>query len=158
MTLKQEQGELCTFELDGLLFGIDVQQTQEIITDQPVTPVPLAAHMVRGLVNLRGQIVTAIDLRECLGLAARPEGSRMVNLIVQHEGEPVSFLVDRMGDVISVDGSMFEPSPETLDRAVIELIRGACKLSDRLLLILDAGQIVRHAAALHAAPLSAATA
>lgn len=82
----------------------------------------------------------------------------MVNLIVQHEGEPVSFLVDRMGDVISVDGSMFEPSPETLDRAVIELIRGACKLSDRLLLILDAGQIVRHAAALHAAPLSAATA
>ncbi|MDA0587146.1 MAG: chemotaxis protein CheW [Planctomycetota bacterium] len=158
MTLKQEQGELCTFELDGLLFGIDVQQTQEIITDQPVTPVPLAAHMVRGLVNLRGQIVTAIDLRECLGLTARPEGSRMVNLIVQHEGEPVSFLVDRMGDVISVDGSMFEPSPETLDRAVIELIRGACKLSDRLLLILDAGQIVRHAAALHAAPLSAATA
>ena len=95
--------ELCTFELDGLLFGIDVHRAQKIITDQPVTPVPLAAHLVRGLINLRGQIVTAVDLRECLGLNARPEDARMVNLIVRHEGEPVSFLVDRMGDVVPVD-------------------------------------------------------
>mgnify|MGYP000530710750 CR=1 FL=1 len=149
MTTKHDPKELCTFELDGLLFGIDVQHAQEIITNQPVTPVPLAAHLVRGLINLRGQIVTAIDLRECLGLPPRPEDARQINLIVQHEGEPVSFLVDRMGDVLPVDESMFEPSPETLDPAVIELIRGACKLSERLLLILDVGRIVRHAAALH---------
>lgn len=151
MNLKSGNGQLCTFELDGLLFGIDVQQAQEIITDQPVTPVPLAAHLVQGLINLRGQIVTTIDLRECLSLPSRSEGARQVNLIVQHEGEPVSFLVDRMGDVITVDESMFEPPPETLDAAVVELIRGACKLSDRLLLILDVGRIIRHAAALHTA-------
>ena len=151
MNLKHGSGQLCTFELDGLLFGIDVQQTQEIITDQPVTPVPLAAHLVRGLINLRGQIVTAIDLRECLGLPARPEDYRTVNLIVQHEGEPVSFLVDRMGDVVSVDESMFEPPPETLDPAAIELIRGACKLSDRLLMTLDVRRIIGLAASLHAA-------
>jgi purine-binding chemotaxis protein CheW len=143
--------ELCTFELDGLLFGIDVHRAQKIITDQPVTPVPLAAHLVRGLINLRGQIVTAVDLRECLGLNARPEDARMVNLIVRHEGEPVSFLVDRMGDVVPVDESMFETPPETLDPSVIELIRGAYKLSDRLLLVLDVSRIVEHAAALHTA-------
>lgn len=151
MSVVKGHVELCTFELDGLLFGIDVQHAQEVITDQQVTPVPLAANPVRGLINLRGQIVTAIDLRECLGLTIRPENSRQVNLIVKHAGEPVSFLVDRMGDVLPVDESMFEPSPETLDPAVIELIRGACKLSDRLLLILDVGRIVRHAAALHTA-------
>jgi purine-binding chemotaxis protein CheW len=151
MNSTTEHRQVCTFELDGRLFGVDVQQAQEIITDQPVTPVPLAAHLVRGLMNLRGQIITSIDLRECLGLTARPENSRMVNLIVQHAGEPVSFLVDRMGDVISVDESMFAPSPETLDPAAIELIRGACKLSDRLLLILDVGRIIRHTAELHTA-------
>ncbi|MDA1163876.1 MAG: chemotaxis protein CheW [Planctomycetota bacterium] len=151
MKPKIGPAELCTFELDGRLFGVDVKQAQEIITDQPITPVPLAAHLVRGLINLRGQIVTAIDLRECLGLPERPENWRPANLIVQHKGEPVSFLVDRMGDVIAVDELMFEPPPETLDPAVIELILGACILSDRLLLILDVGRIIRHAAALHAA-------
>ncbi len=149
MTGQEEHAQFCTFELAGLLFGIDVQQTQEIITDQPVTPVPRAADSVKGLINLRGRIVSAIDLRECLGLESRPENSRQVNLIVQYNGEPVSLLVDRMGDVLSVDDSMFVPAPETVDPAAIELIQGAYKLAEGLLMILDVDRIVSKVMNLH---------
>jgi purine-binding chemotaxis protein CheW len=93
--------------------------------------------MIAGLINLRGQIVTAIDLRRRLELADRPADRLPVNVIVRAGDEAVSLLVDEIGDVLEVEEEMFEPSPETLQGTARELILGAYKLKERLLLVLE---------------------
>src|SRR4051794_11924307 len=117
--------QLCTFELAGLLLGIDVRQVQEVLADQPATRVPLAPAAVTGLMNLRGQIVTTLDLRRCLGLAPRPAEMPAMNVVVFAGDGPVSFLVDAAGDVLEVAETAFEPPPDTLRRQLRELVIGA---------------------------------
>ena len=129
--------KFCTFLLDGLFFGVEVLRVQEVIRYQEMTRVPLAPPVVRGLINLRGQIVTAIDLRRRLDLADRPDQMLPMNVVVRTEDGPVSLLVDEIGDVVEVPEDTFEEPPETLQGTPRELIRGAYKLPDRLLLILD---------------------
>jgi purine-binding chemotaxis protein CheW len=126
-----------TFHLDELLFGVDVTKVQEVIRYQELTPVPLASRVVRGLINLRGQIVTAIDLRRRLDLPERAAGRLPMNVVVRADDGVVSLLVDAIGDVVSVDEDSFERSPETLRGVARDLIPGAYKLRDRLLLLLD---------------------
>jgi purine-binding chemotaxis protein CheW len=135
-------GQYCTFYVDGLFFGVPVQQVQEVIRYQELTRVPLAAAEVSGLINLRGQIVTAIDLRRRLGLATRPAGQRPMNVVVRSEEGAVSLLVDEIGDVQEVEPTLFEPPPPTLEGPARQLIRGAYKLPDKLLLVLDTHQAV----------------
>jgi purine-binding chemotaxis protein CheW len=130
--------QYCTFYADGHYFGLDVLKVQEIIRYQEMTPVPLAPPVVRGLINLRGQIVTAIDLRRRLDLAERPAGQLPLNVVVRTDDGAVSLLVDEIGDVVVVPEDLFERAPETLKTAARDLIRGAYKLRDRLLLVLDA--------------------
>jgi purine-binding chemotaxis protein CheW len=137
------QTQYCTFFLDGLFFGVPVQQVQEVIRYQELTRVPLAAPEVSGLINLRGQIVTAIDLRRRLSLPPRPEGKKPMNVVVRNEEGAVSLLVDEIGDVQEADSSLFEPPPPTLHGPARSLIRGAYKLADRLLLVLDTQQAVQ---------------
>ena len=129
--------QYCTFTLDGLLFGIDVSTVQEVIRFQEMTEVPLAHRVVRGLINLRGQIVTALDLRRRFDLPERREGEHPMNIVVRTEDGAVSLLVDDIGDVVEVDGSIFERPPETLRGPARTLILGAHKLEHRLLLVLD---------------------
>ena len=132
-----EARQFCTFFLDGHYFGLDVLKVQEIIRYQQMTRVPLAPREVRGLINLRGQIVTAIDLRRRLDLEDRPDDQLPINVIVQAEDGAISLLVDEIGDVLEVSNETFERPPETLAGTARELILGAYKLPDRLLLILD---------------------
>jgi purine-binding chemotaxis protein CheW len=134
--------QFCTFYLGRQCFGLDVLKVQEIVRHQPLTRVPLAHPMVRGLINLRGQIVTAIDLRERLDLPPRDDGSEPVNVVVQTDDGAVSLLVDEIGDVLEVTEQHFERPPETLQGSAREQIHGAYKLSDRLLVILDPELIV----------------
>jgi purine-binding chemotaxis protein CheW len=134
--------QYCTFYVAGHYFGLDVLRVQEIIRYQEMTRVPLAQPMVRGLINLRGQIVTAIDLRRRLGLAERPADQLPINVVVQTDDGAVSLLVDEIGDVLEVSEKLFERPPETLKGEARELIRGAYKLQERLLLILDADRTV----------------
>lgn len=129
--------QYCTFYVDGQCFGLDVRRVQEIIRYQDMTRVPLAAPAVRGLINLRGQIVTAIDLRRRLDLNERPAGQLPLNVVVQTEDGAVSLLVDEIGDVLEVPEELHEGPPDTLRGTARELIRGAYKLSDRLMLLLD---------------------
>ncbi len=137
-----EEKQYCTFFVDGYFFGLDVRQVQEIIRYQEMTRVPLAPEVVCGLINLRGQIVTAIDLRRRLELSDRPSDQLPVNVVVQTEDGAVSLLVDEIGDVLEVSEDLFERPPETLRGIARELIRGAYKLRDRLLLILDTERTV----------------
>jgi len=128
---------VCTFYLDQQMFGVDVQSVQEVIRYQYMTEVPLAPDSVVGLINLRGQIVTAIDLRRRLGLPERDDDRLPMNVVVRSEDGPISFLVDKIGDVQEIDVENLESPPETLQDASSKLIRGAYKMKDRLLLILD---------------------
>lgn len=130
--------QFCTFSLNGLFFGIEVLEVQEIIRYQDMTRVPLAHATIRGLINLRGQIVTAIDLRERLNFPARSETDALpTNVVIRTEDGAVSLLVDEIGDVLEVEEDCFEPAPENLASGVRQLINGVYKLKNRLLLHLD---------------------
>ena len=139
--------QVCSFYLDGLLFGVGVQGVQEVIRYLEMTRVPRAPEVVEGLINLRGQIVTAIDMRGRLKLPVRPEGHLPMNVVVRSDEGVVSLLVDEIGDVLEVDDELFERPPETLQGAAREMIHGAYKLKDQLLLILDIERAVGVSAA-----------
>ena len=134
--------QLATFWLDGDLYGVEVAHVQEVLKSQGLTRVPLAPVAVAGLINLRGQVVTAIELRERLGRPPRPEGTDAVVVVVRLHGEAVSLLVDAIADVVDVDPADFEAPPDTLDGSARELIRGAFKLDGHLLLALDVHKAV----------------
>jgi purine-binding chemotaxis protein CheW len=129
--------QFCTFYLDKLLFGVELQGVQEVIRSLDMTKVPLAPGVVSGLINLRGQIVTAVDLRRRLELEPRPAGMLARNVVVRSEDGAVSLLVDEIGDVVEVEESSFEAAPETLRGSVRTMIVGVYKLNDRLLHVLD---------------------
>jgi purine-binding chemotaxis protein CheW len=134
--------QFCTFLVDGLYFGIEVLLVQEVIRFQEMTRVPLAHPAIKGLINLRGQIVTAIDLRRRLDLPDRLPGSLPMNVVVRTADGAVSLLVDEIGDVVNVEPGAFERSPETLSGIARELISGVCKLKERLLLVMDTEKAV----------------
>ena len=124
------------------LFGVEVETVQEVIRHLDMTGVPLAPDVVAGLINLRGQIVTAIDMRRRLGLPPRSTDVHPMNMVVRTEESAVSLLVDEIGDVLEVEGSAFEAPPDNLAPEARELIRGVYKLKDRLLLVLDTERTV----------------
>jgi purine-binding chemotaxis protein CheW len=138
--------QFCTFFLDNLLFGVEVQKVQEVIRYQEMTHVPLAPPVINGLINLRGQIVTAIDLRRRLGLPERETGKKPMNVVVRTSDGVMSLLVDEIGDVVEVEDGLFESPPGTLPQKSRELISGAFKLPQRLLLKLDTDKAVAAAA------------
>jgi purine-binding chemotaxis protein CheW len=126
-----------TFTVDNLLFGIDVLKVQEVLRCQEITKVPLAPPEVEGLINLRGQIVTAINARRLLQLPARTQGAKPMNMVIRRDGAAVSLLVDDIGDVIEVASDLFEPAPDNMPRSQTELLEGVFKLDGRLLLVLN---------------------
>jgi len=134
--------KLCTFVLDGQLCGVEVERVQEVLGQQEMTRVPLAPPAVRGLIALRGHIVPAIDLRRRLGLGEAPAELPLTNVVVRSGHEAVSLLVDEAGEVLDVEDGTFEEPPEALQGAPREVIRGAYKLDDRLLLLLDVDRAV----------------
>lgn len=135
-------GRLATFWADGLLFGVDVTVVQEVLTAQAVTPVPLAPAGVLGLLNLRGQLVTAVDARQRLGLPVRTEDDDTVHFVIRTEDDVVSLVVDRAGDVVEVGEATSEKVPEVVDEPIRALTTCAHKLDHALLLMLDAGRAV----------------
>jgi purine-binding chemotaxis protein CheW len=134
--------QFCTFFLKGQFFGVPVNEVQEVIRYQEMTRVPLVPTVIRGLINLRGQIVMALDLRRRFGMEDRRDSELPMNVVVRTNEGPVSLLVDEIGDVIEVGEEGFERAPETMKQAR-ELVRGVYKLPDRLLLVLDTARAVR---------------
>jgi purine-binding chemotaxis protein CheW len=130
----------CTFRIDGLYLGIDAGVVQEVLREQPVTPVPLAPPEVRGLINLRGQIVTAIDLGMKLGLA---RAERRMNVVVRTGPEAVSLLVDAIDDVVTLAAVDHAPVPSTVDPAVAAHLVATGTLDAELLLVLDPSAAAR---------------
>ena len=128
---------MVTFSLDGHLYGVDVDAVQEVLRGLPRTRIPLAPHTLAGLINLRGQVLCAIDLRAQLNLPPRDADDEPMLVVIRVAGEPVALLVDAIGSVVDVDTDQFEAPPDTLTGASRDMLLGAYKLEDRLLLALD---------------------
>jgi len=135
--------QLCTFHVDDLLFAIEVVQIQEVIRFEQITAVPLASRVVRGLINLRGQIVTAVDLRSRLNLPESDGEGAPMNVVIRLEEGLISIIVDNIGDVLEVDEGAFEPPPPTLPAHLRRVVVAVCKLPERLLLVLDPERAAR---------------
>lgn len=135
--------QICTFYLDNRLFGVDAHMVQEVIRYQEMTRVPLTSASVFGLINLRGQIVTALDMRMRLGYPQRPDGQLPMNVVVQSDDGAVSLLVDRIGDVIDVAANEYETLPDTLRGPIRDFVEGTFKLDKQLLLVLNTKDVVR---------------
>ncbi len=142
--MEQRAGtrQYATFMVDDLFFGVDVLRVQEVLRYQEMTAVPCSDGIIEGLINLRGQIVTALDMRRRLGLPRRTKGEAPMNVVLQSDDGAVSLLVDDIGDVIAVDPEGFEPPPATLEPAAREMLEGVYKLEGRLLLILETDQVL----------------
>lgn len=136
----------CTFHVGHLRLGVEVHRVQEVIRAQTMTRIPGASDIVRGLMNLRGQIVTALDLQRRLGLFDPDQPEPLMNVVIRTNDVPVSLLVHEIGDVLVVNGNSFEPLPETLQGIPRELISGVHKLEHELLLILDTEAVMQFAA------------
>ena len=134
--------QFCTFFVNGLFFGIEVLKVQEVIRYQEMTRVPLAPATIQGLINLRGQIVTAVDLRRRLELPPREADQLPMNVVVRSEDGAVILLVDEIGDVVEIQDDIYEQPPETLKGVARELVQWVYKLKERLLLILDTERTV----------------
>ena len=128
--------QFCTFHVSDLFLGIEVERVQEVLRDVDITPVPTAPPSIRGLINLRGQIVTAVDLRHRFGITETGDAASTI-LVLDTGSESLSLVVDRTADVVEVEDQSFEKPPDTLTGEARRLIRGAFKLKDTLLLALD---------------------
>lgn len=135
--------QLTTFRLTDELFGVDALHVQEILTYQEISPVPLAPDYVKGLINLRGQIVTVLDLRQRLGFEPLEDESTGMNLIVQSEEGPMSLLVDTIGNVLDIPAEQLVPPPGTVRGVAVQYIQAVCQLEDELLIVLDVDSILQ---------------
>jgi purine-binding chemotaxis protein CheW len=133
---------LCTFYLDGSYFGIAVEAIQEIMYSQETTRVAKAPAVIAGLINLRGQIIAALDMRARLGLSSRDLAAKPMNVIVRMPDCVLSLIVDRIGDVVAVGETQFEAVPDTVSEPTRSMLRGAYRLEDSLLLVLDLDRVV----------------
>lgn len=138
-------GTLSTFAVGGHWFGVPVETVQEVLRPQPLTRVPLASPSFGGLINLRGQVLPAVDLGHRLGLPPRAqqhELSALMNVVVRSGEDAVSLLVDTIGEIVTVRDADFETPPETVSGPGRDLLTGVYKLDHVLLLVLDVPRVV----------------
>ncbi|MBY0515780.1 MAG: chemotaxis protein CheW [Bacteriovoracaceae bacterium] len=134
------QTQYSTFLVAGRLYGIDVMSVQEVTMPMPLTNVPLSPPFVKGLINLRGQISTALDLRELLILPKdSPDGKMAV--VCKHEDCLVSLLIDQICDVVGVSNESFERTPDTIDPDARRFFKGVHKLPENILTVIDVKSI-----------------
>lgn len=134
--------QFCTFYLGSDLFGVPVLEVQEVVRQHDITQVPLAPAIVRGLINLRGNIVSTVDMRRLLRMEPLADSAESINVITRVSGGLVSLLVDHIGDVIDAPEDSFEAVPSVLAGDVRQIITRVCKLPGNLLMILNPGRIV----------------
>lgn len=140
--LSGDTSQLCGFKIMEGQYAIPVLEVQEVVKPQKVTPVPLGPEYVDGLINLRGQIVTAINLRVLFGLPRRENNDEYMNIIVRWGDSLYSLVVDEIMDVMDIENTSFEDTPDTIDDKLKKYIRGVFKLEDNLLTLLSLEKIL----------------
>lgn len=131
------KSDYVTIWLDGQMCGIPVLEVHDVLSKQVMTKIPQSPAAIAGVLNLRGQIVTAIDLRKRLNLADREDSNDEMNVVVEYQAEPYSLIIDKVGDVLSLSNDAFEKNPVTLEACWQEVSTGIFRLEEELLVILD---------------------
>ena len=139
---SDETEEFVTFTIAGQLFGIPVLQIQDVLSSYQITPIPLAPPEIKGSLNLRGRVVTAIDVRLRLGLAARPEEAESMSIVAENEGELYSLMVDSVGEVLALSQNAYERNLPTLDAKFRAFSDGIYRLDKQLLVVLDVNRLL----------------
>jgi purine-binding chemotaxis protein CheW len=134
--------EFVTFEVHDQLFGVSVHRVQDILIPQSIAWIPLAPSEVRGSINLRGRIVTVIDMRKRLGLPPRKTASRDMGVTVEHQHDLFTLLIDAVGDVIGIRSDRFEPTPSTLNARWRDVADGVYRLDGRLMVVLNVERLL----------------
>ncbi len=134
---------VLTLTVAGQLCGVPVLAVRDVLGPQTITRIPLAPPEVAGSLNLRGRIVTAIDLRRRLSLASRPPGGKPMSVVVEHQGELYSLLADVVGEVLSLSPAERAANPPTLDIAWKEVSLGVHRLGESLLVVLDVDRLMQ---------------
>ncbi len=134
--------EFVTFTIAGQLFGIPVLQIQDVLSSYQITPIPLAPPEITGSLNLRGRVVTAIDVRLRLGLSARPKEAESMSIVAENEGELYSLMVDSVGEVLALSQSAYERNLPTLDAKFRAFSDGIYRLDKQLLVVLDVNRLL----------------
>ncbi|HVB67715.1 MAG TPA: chemotaxis protein CheW [Acetobacteraceae bacterium] len=138
----QNERQFLTLILAGQLCGIPVLAVRDVLGDQAIARIPLAPPDVAGSLNLRGRIVTAIDLRRRLRLPPAPPETRRMSVVTEQGGELYAFLVDQVAEVMNLPASAFEHSPPTLPAEWAEHCQGVYRLEGRLLVVLDVARLL----------------
>ncbi|MGH1378137.1 MAG: chemotaxis protein CheW [Alphaproteobacteria bacterium] len=136
--------DFLTFVVEGQSFGIPVLQVQDVLSEQPVTKIPLSSAEVAGSLNLRGRIVTAINVRQCLSMPARDSGKSNMSVVVEHKEELFSLVIDSVGEVLRLAKTDFEKNPGTLDSSWKDISTGIFQLEDDLLIIMDVSKLLEN--------------
>jgi purine-binding chemotaxis protein CheW len=133
--------DFVTFTIANQLFGIPVLKVQDVLSAHNITRIPLAPPEIAGSLNLRGRIVTAMDVRLRLGLPPR-ESDASMSIVAEHDGELYSLMVDAVGEVLALKGSDWERNPPTLDPKFREYSLGIYRLDNKLLVVLDVNRLL----------------
>jgi purine-binding chemotaxis protein CheW len=137
-----ETSLVLTLTVAGQPCGVPVLSVRDVLGPQTITRIPLAPPEVAGGLNLRGRIVTAVDLRRRLGLPDRPKEARPMSIVVEEEGELYSMLADSVGDVVPLSAEDAVPNPPTLDPLWREVSRGVHRRDGQLLILLDVERVL----------------
>lgn len=142
--LRRDAGseDFVSFTIDGQLFGIPVAKVQDVLSSQRTTPIPLAPPEIAGSLNLRGRVVTMIDMRLRLGLSPRDSSEAEMSIVVEHGQELYSLMVDSVGEVLPLNSRRHERNPPTLDPKMREYADGIYRLDDTLLVVLDVKKLL----------------
>lgn len=140
--IASHQKDFLTININGQMFGIPILQVQDVLGEVKVTRIPLAPPQVMGSLNLRGRIVTAIDVRKCLGLNPLENSDRRMSVVVSHDDELYSLIIDNVGDVLTLQDKEFEQTPATLDISWKAISLGVYRLNDLILVILDVPKLL----------------
>lgn len=138
----QPATDLITFAVDNQWFCIPVLKVQDMLVPEQIAPIPAAPPSVKGAINLRGRIVTVIDVRVSLSLPPRRDEGASMGVTVEHDHELYALLVDRVGDVVSLPISQWERSPSTLDPVWQDIARGVYRLKTGLMVVLDVDRLL----------------
>lgn len=142
LTTISKPRDFLTIRIHGQLFGIPILQVQDVLGQQRVTRIPLAPPQVAGSLNLRGRIVTAVDVRKCLSLSGMESDSKQMSVVVENDSELYSLIIDQVGDVLSLPDEDFETTPATLDPTWRSVALGVYRLEKELLVILDVPKLL----------------
>jgi purine-binding chemotaxis protein CheW len=134
--------EYVTATVGGQLFGLPISRVQDVFMPDRLTRVPLAPVEIAGLLNLRGRVVTAIDLRRRLGLGAAEDGSQRMAIGVECKGESYGLLIDAIGEVLKLPSNGREDNPVNLDPGLARISAGVHRLEGRLLVVLDVDRVL----------------